>query len=62
MRLVTETHKSAMAGNRVYCLILHSPPPDLSKVKRDALTFSRWISTTHKRELARRPLASKAKR
>ena len=37
-------------SSEVYQKIVNTPPPDLSKVYKDAESFARWIAREHKKE------------
>lgn len=57
MRIITPECEAAMRENRVFQLLMNTPPPDLSHLRREAEVFARWIAREHKKE---RELLAKA--
>ena len=57
MRIITPEYEALLRKNRVYQLIMNTPPPDLSHLRREAEAFARWIAREHKKE---RELLAKA--
>ena len=53
MRIIAREQEAAMRKNRVYCLIINTPPPDFTELKKDSDEFERWISNVHRKERAR---------
>ena len=53
MRIITKEHEAAMRKNRVYRMIIDTPRPDFTELKKDSDEFERWISNVHRKERAR---------
>ena len=50
MRIITPDQEIAMRKNRVYCLIVNTPRPDFSQLRKESDEFERWISNEHRKE------------
>ena len=52
MRIITQELREALNKNKAYRLIVNTPPPDFSALRKEADDFARWIAREHKRERA----------
>lgn len=50
MRVFTEEQMNELQNNPTYRLIMNTPPPDMSNLRREAATFARWIAHEHRKE------------
>lgn len=50
MRILTKEYLEELKRSEAYQMIVNTPPPDLSKARRDAEIFARWIAREHKKE------------
>ena len=48
MRIITQDLREAMSKNKTYKLIVNTPPPDFSALRKEADEFARWIAREHK--------------
>ncbi len=53
MRYMTKEQLQELERNKVYQMIMNTPPPDHTALRRDAEIFARWIAREHKKERAR---------
>ena len=52
MRIITQELREALNKNKAYRLIVNTPPPDFSALRKEADDFARWIAREHKKERA----------
>lgn len=52
MRVITQELRDALSKNKTYKLIVNTPPPDFSALRKEADEFARWIAREHKKERA----------
>jgi hypothetical protein len=50
MRVFTQEQMNEIQNNPAYRLIMNTPPPDMSSLRREAATFARWIAREHRKE------------
>lgn len=50
MRIVTKEYLEKLKRSEVYQMIVNTPPPDLTKARKDAEIFARWIAREHRKE------------
>ena len=53
MRFFTKELVDEMEKDKVYRIIMNTPPPDLTLARKDAEIFARWIAQGHHKERAR---------
>lgn len=52
MRVITPKLREVLNRNKAYRLIVNTPPPDFSALRKEADDFARWIAREHKKERA----------
>ena len=52
MRIITDEYREQLLKNRVYQMIVNTPRPDFTQLKRESAEFESWIADVHKRERA----------
>ena len=52
MRIITQELRETLDKNKTYRLIVNTPPPDFSALRKEADEFARWIAREHKKERA----------
>ena len=50
MRFFTKELLDEMKKDKVYRIIMDTPPPDLTLARRNAKIFARWIAQEHHKE------------
>ena len=50
MRIITPEFRAALNRSKAYRIIINTPPPDFSALRKEADEFARWIALEHKRE------------
>ncbi len=50
MRFFTKELLDEMEKDKVYRVIMDTPPPDLTLARKDAKIFARWIAQEHHKE------------
>ena len=50
MRFFTKELLDEMKKDKVYRIIMDTPPPDLTLARKDAKIFARWIAQEHHKE------------
>ncbi len=53
MRIITDEYRAQLLKNRVYQMIVNTPKPDFTQLKRESAEFEAWIARVHKRERAK---------
>jgi len=59
MRIITDEYLEELKKNWVYQMIINTPKPDFTQLKKESDEFEAWIAQEHKKERAAR-LASGA--
>ena len=54
MRIITEKYREELLKNRVYQMIINTPKPDFTQLKKESEEFEAWIAEVHKKERAER--------
>ena len=52
MRIITDEYRAELLKNKVYQMIINTPKPDFTQLKKEADEFEAWIAEVHKRERA----------
>ena len=52
MRIITQDLRKMLDKSETYRLIVNTPPPDFSALRKEADEFARWIAREHKKERA----------
>lgn len=52
MRVFSKELLAEMENDKVYHIIMNTPPPDLTLARKDARIFARWIAQEHRKERA----------
>ena len=52
MRIITDDYREQLLKNRVYQMIINTPKPDFTQLRRESDEFEAWIAEVHKRERA----------
>ena len=52
VRVISKKLREALNRNKVYNLIVNTPPPDFTELRKEADEFARWIAREHKKERA----------
>ena len=50
MRIITDEYKAELLKNRVYQIIVNTPRPDFTQLKKESDEFEAWIAQEHKKE------------
>ena len=50
MRVFSKELLAEMENDKVYHIIMNTPPPDLALARKDAKIFARWIAQEHRKE------------
>ena len=50
MRILTKEYLEKLKRSEAYQMIVNTPPPDLTKARKDAEIFARWIAREHRKE------------
>ena len=50
MRIITDEYKAALLKNKVYQMIVNTPKPDFTQLKKESDEFEAWIAEVHKKE------------
>ena len=50
MRILTKEYLEKLKKSEAYQMIVNTPPPDLTKARKDAEIFARWIAREHRKE------------
>ena len=50
MRILTKEYLEKLRSSEAYQMIVNTPPPDLTKARKDAEIFARWIAHEHRKE------------
>lgn len=54
MRIITEKYREELLKNKVYQMIINTPKPDFTQLKKESEEFEAWIAEVHKKERAER--------
>ena len=52
MRIITDEYREQLLKNRVYQMIVNTPKPDFTQLRRESAEFEAWIADVHKKERA----------
>ena len=50
MRILTDEYLEELKKNRVYQMIINTPRPDFTQLKKESDEFEAWIAQEHKKE------------
>ena len=50
MRILTDEYLEELKKNRVYQMIINTPRPDFTQLKKESDEFEEWIAQEHKKE------------
>ena len=50
MRIITDEYETELLKNRVYQIIVNTPRPDFTQLKKESDEFEAWIAQEHKKE------------
>ena len=50
MRIITDEYREQLLKNRVYQMIVNTPKPDFTQLRRESAEFEAWIAQEHKKE------------
>ena len=50
MRIITDDYIKELKKNRVYQIIVNTPRPDFTQLKKESDEFEEWIAQVHKKE------------
>ena len=50
MRIITDEYKAELLKNKVYQIIVNTPRPDFTQLKKESDEFEAWIAQEHKKE------------
>ena len=50
MRIITDKYKAELLKNKVYQIIVNTPRPDFTQLKKESDEFEAWIAKEHKKE------------
>ena len=54
MRIITDEYREELLKNKVYQMIINTPKPDFTQLKKESEEFEAWIAEVHKKERAER--------
>ena len=54
MRIITDKYREELLKNKVYQMIINTPKPDFTQLKKESEEFEAWIAEVHKKERAER--------
>ena len=54
MRIITNEYRAELLKNKVYQMVINTPKPDFTKLKKESEEFEAWIAQEHKKERAAR--------
>ena len=49
MRIITDEYREQLLKNRVYQMIVNTPKPDFTQLRRESAEFEAWIAQEHKK-------------
>ena len=50
MRIITDEYLEELKKNKVYQIIVNTPRPDFTQLKKESDEFEAWIAQEHKKE------------
>ena len=50
MRIITNEYQEELKKNWVYQMIINTPKPDFTQLKKESDEFEAWIAQEHKKE------------
>lgn len=50
MRIITDEYRAELLKNKVYQMIINTPKPDFTQLKKESEEFEAWIAQEHKKE------------
>ena len=50
MRIITDEYRAELLKNKVYQMIINTPKPDFTQLKKESDEFEAWIAQEHKKE------------